>query len=527
MVTVGPVTADDLKVIALQLGRRPRDVTGIAYRCPFGRAAVIETAPVLSDGTPNPTLLYLTCPVLAAAVSRVEASGGVRRLRSRYAEDKGTQVVLDEITGLYRCRRALLADVGAGSPTRSRPATADGSGQAADPARLEAGIGGPSGPGQASCLHAYAAALLAMRAGWLSAGTGALDEVAAEVAAGEGGREVTSASGSERVWAEFYPPLEGIWCRDDRCAAATITQRRAVVDVGTISVRLLVADVSGDVVETVVRRTEITRMGEGLRPGGRLLPAAAERTAEAVASFVGEARRLDPSGIIVAGTSATREAADGREFLLALGEGLGVTAVVLSGRDEAELAYAGATLDVGGDPLVLDIGGGSTELSRRRGIRFDTVSLDLGASKATELWIKRDPADSEATDLARSRVRTMLEPLRSRFGGSRGAESTERLVGVAGTVTTLACLAAGLDRYDRDAIHLRPLTAEEVLTQLDRLAAMTLAERAALACVQTGRAPVIVGGAAVLLAVMETLGFKELIVSERDLLDGLALQGPF
>ena len=107
------MTAEDLNVIAFQLGRRPRDVTGVAVRCPFGRPAVIETAPVLSDGTPNPTLLYVTCPTLAAAVSRVEAGGGVRRLRARYGEDDHLRELLDEITALYRERRASLAAEGA------------------------------------------------------------------------------------------------------------------------------------------------------------------------------------------------------------------------------------------------------------------------------------------------------------------------------------------------------------------------------------------------------------------------------
>ena len=530
------MTPEDHSVIALQLGRRPRDVTGVAVRCPFGRPAVIETAPVLSDGTPNPTLLYVTCPTLAAAVSRVEAGGGVRRLRARYGEDDRLRALLDEITTLYRERRAFLAAEGADERAGESDdgATSPGGCGTTRPARLAAGVGGPPGPERASCLHAYAAALLAVRSGWLGTGPAALAHgLLSEV---------------ERVWPEFYPPLEETWCRDDRCAAATMPRRRAVVDVGTISVRLLVAEVIGDRVETIVRRTEITRMGEGLRPGGRLLPAAAKRTADAVSRFVAEARQLEPSGILLAGTSATREAADGREFLLSLAENLGVQSVVLTGREEAESAYAGATIDIAGDPLVLDIGGGSTELSRRKGIRFDTVSLDIGASKATERWIETDPPRTADIDLVRQEAKGMFEPLLSRFRGRLGTQSAAgqpgpggagdwpvgeatgerpgreaRLVGVAGTVTTLACLAAGLERYDREALHLRVLTREEVQEQLDRLAGMTLDQRAVLPCVQTGRAPVIVGGAAVLLAAMETLGFTEMIVSERDLLDGLAL----
>ena len=486
----GSVTPEDRSVITFQLRRRPRDVTGVAVRCPFGRPAVIETAPILSDGTPNPTLLYLTCPTFVSAVSRVEAAGGVRRLRSGYVEREPARSCIDRLADVYRTRRATLA-----------------SGAVGHEARLEAGIGGPVNPEQATCLHAYAAALLAVRSGWL-------DGVVHE---------------AERTWSEFYPPVEQNWCRDERCAAALVAQRRAVVDAGTISVRLLVADVHSVHVDTLLREAEITRLGEGLRSGAELSPAAVERTVRAVTRFVEEARRLEADAILVAGTSAVREAADGRGFLRGLADDLGVSVVTLSGREEAEFSYAGASLEVSGDPVVIDIGGGSTELSRRRGIRFETVSLDLGASRGTERWIASDPPKAREVESVKIEARALLEAHRSRFGvagNERWRRSPARLVGVAGTVTTVASLAQGLNDFDSAAIHLSTLSVDEIRLQLDRLARMTTSERARLACVQAGRAPVIVAGVAILLAAVETLGFREMVVSERDLLDGLALQDP-
>ena len=175
--------------------------------------------------------------------------------------------------------------------------------------------------------------------------------------------------------------------------------------------------------------------------------------------------------------------------------------------------------------MVLDVGGGSTELIRRSQRReaVEAVSLELGASRGTERWIRSDPPS------ARRIGRGATGRRRPRFGAAcdPGSEpALGRLVGVAGTVTTLACLDAGLQAYDSEVIHLRTLSLESVDRLVARLAGMTIAERAALPCVQAGRAPVIVGGAVIVKAAMEALGYDEMTVSERDLLDGLVLAAP-
>jgi exopolyphosphatase / guanosine-5'-triphosphate,3'-diphosphate pyrophosphatase len=493
----------DRAVIDGELGRAARDLTGIAARCPFSYPAVIETAPVLTGGAPNPTLLYLTCPSLAAAISRVEESGGVRLFRSACRGKTECRDVLLEITKLYRERRRALAR--------------DHIGAAPLGARLGAGIGGPEGPEVASCLHAYAAALLAILSGWLTNET-------------EGEHPLVARA--RRAWPRFLPPLESSWCTDGRCSRWDTGLRPAAIDVGTISVRLLVADMSRERPRSLVRRAEITRLGEGLRPGGCLTEAARRRTAEVVARYADEARQYGADSILVAGTSATREAADGADFMRSLGQDNGVTALVLSETTEAELAYAGASLDVRGDPIVIDIGGGSTEITRRfqNGL-LRTVSLELGASRATERWLLSDPPTTGEIANVREDAELAIGAVAYRFAGSQTDVVAREplpevpLVGVAGTVTTLACIDAGVKTYNADFLHLRPLTRGAVRRLVTRLSTLTTAERAALPCVQAGRAPVIVGGAIILLAAMDTLGYDRLIVSEKDLLDGLVMRG--
>ena len=171
-------------MIGRQLRRAPRDITAVAVRCPFGYPAVIETAPLLG-GAPNPTLLYLTCPTLAAAVSRAEAAGAVREFREWIGTDEQARRTLEEIAEWYKLRRTVLAGK-----------------QRAD-ARLDAGIGGPEGPERASCLHAYAAALLAVMSGWLQGGTGPTSDCFGP---------------AQRIWARFLPPLGATWCSDGACA---------------------------------------------------------------------------------------------------------------------------------------------------------------------------------------------------------------------------------------------------------------------------------------------------------------------
>lgn len=495
--TAAGVTPNDRAVVAGQLGRRPRGLSHVVVRCPFGYPAVTESAPVLAEGEPNPTLLYLTCPSLDTVISRVEAAGGVRSLRTMCRRDSDLGAYLAKVTSIYQQRRqALWASSGA-SPSELP--------------RLEAGIGGPVDAEHASCLHAYSATLLAV----MSGGLGAEDPELARRAA--------------QVWTRLLPPVETGWCTDGRCAKWDAGGKRAVIDVGTISVRVLVADMVEGRPRSLLRKAEVTRLGQGLVTGGRLDGAARKRTAEVIARFVRDARGLGAEQVILVGTSAARDASDGQDFIKGLAEEHDLRAEILSGSREAELAYEGVSLDVA-DAVVIDVGGGSTELvTRRHDGTLVAQSLQLGASRGTEKWIASDPPAAYELDAVAREAGEEFGGLRDLFGAGGagrpgGADSgPRRLVGVAGTITTLAALSAGLDSYDSAAIHLRTLTLDEITGLLSLLAGLTTEERAALPCVQAGRAPVIVAGAAIVAAAMRELGYEELIVSERDLLDGVLM----
>lgn len=513
-------------MVAVQLGRAPRGRWTVAVSCPFGFPAVVETAPYLADGTPFPTLFYLTCPAAVYAVTREESAGGVEAFRRSVEADPRFGRAFAELDRLQRRRRRELA----------RTRGDDGPFPPADDGGVfERGIGGPEGAARATCLHAYTATLLA-------AVTGAL-----------GGRQDPA---MRAEWTALLGDVGRLWCHDARCAGFLPGgwERHAAVDVGTNSVRSLVAVVgeSGDVLP-LARRALITQLGAELARGDSLEPAARRRTGEAIAALVAEARDLGAATVRLVGTSAARDAADGPAFIAELGRQLGVTARVATGPEEASLSFLGASRDVDGDPVVMDIGGGSTELVRRGEAGADraeveAVSLDLGCVRGTAAWFAGDPPSSEERSAARSLCVEAFRPLVGRFGPSgagrleataesaaarataqarKGSETTrpQRLVGVAGTITTLACLALSLPEYDPDAIHLRTFGRGNLEEVVDRLAGMAPDERAALPCMQQGRAGVIVAGGEILLGAMEALGWVEITVSERDILDGILLAG--
>jgi exopolyphosphatase/guanosine-5'-triphosphate,3'-diphosphate pyrophosphatase len=297
----------------------------------------------------------------------------------------------------------------------------------------------------------------------------------------------------------------------------------AALDCGTNSTRLLVADGRGVALD---RRMTITRLGEGVDATGRLADAAVERTLEVLRAYRRVMDRLGVARARLAATSAARDAANGGDFLAAAGEIVGARAELLTGPEEGRLSLAGATgdLDPGDGPfLVVDIGGGSTELVAGTGPDdpdLDVVSLQIGCVRVTERFLVTDPPSTAERTAAEAAVRELLEDARDHhpmFGRAR------RLVGLAGTVSTLASLDQGLADYDRDRIHHAVLTAGAV----DRWAQTLLAEPAARRLGRPGMVPgredVIAGGALVLRAVLTCFGFERCLVSEADILDGLVL----
>jgi exopolyphosphatase / guanosine-5'-triphosphate,3'-diphosphate pyrophosphatase len=299
--------------------------------------------------------------------------------------------------------------------------------------------------------------------------------------------------------------------------------RLAAVDVGTNSTRLLVADVEGGrVVAEHAREMIITRLGKGVDRTGRFDPAALRRTLDVLAGYGATCRRLGVQGRRVVATSATRDAGNRQEFLDGVRALLGVEAEVLSGEAEAATAYRGATHDLPGDgrTLVVDIGGGSTELILgTTGNPEAMVSLDLGCVRLHERHLHTDPPTAAEVAALRADAAAQL----ARVTGTLDPASAERVVGVAGTITTVTAIGLGLAVYDPRRIHRSALSAAEIAAVAEKLAAMTVAERAAIPVMAKGREDVIAAGALLLDELVRTFGFQRVIASETDILDGVLL----
>ena len=288
--------------------------------------------------------------------------------------------------------------------------------------------------------------------------------------------------------------------------------RVAAIDLGTNTTRLLVADVQdGDVAE-VSRRTRITRLGEGVDSRRRLLPVPIARVRNCLTDYRRELENLGAERSLAVATSAVRDAENGEAFLGELEWSYGFTTRLLTGEEEAELTLRGVG-KTGDDTVVVDIGGGSTELIGAQG----RVSTELGSVRLTERFLASDPPTEDELDALAVAVRSVLaeqtpEDLTAQHG-----------IGVAGTITSLAALDLGLVEYDPDRVHGHRLGDSAVRAQLERLAALPLAERRRVPGLEPERAPVIVAGAVILREVMRHLGLRAIEVSERDILHGAAL----
>jgi exopolyphosphatase/guanosine-5'-triphosphate,3'-diphosphate pyrophosphatase len=306
--------------------------------------------------------------------------------------------------------------------------------------------------------------------------------------------------------------------------------RTAGIDIGTNSVRLLVADVSlsGQTISlrTIHRLMKITRLGEGVDANGRLGEEAIERTLEVLRDYGKLMRGAGVLACRVAATSAARQAANASQFLEAIRNILEAEPRVLSGEEEADLSFLGATYDLDElwpreqGVLVADIGGGSTEivLGTREEILLRT-SIDVGCVRMSERFIGSDPP-------AASELHQMDEYIRSALGHvTREANSFSvgLVIGLAGTITTLSGLKLGLENYRGEIIHHSWLNRQDVEELYTRLVSLTLDERRAYMKLEPGRADIIVGGVAVLRVLLDQWGIERLLVSEKDILDGLAI----
>jgi exopolyphosphatase/guanosine-5'-triphosphate,3'-diphosphate pyrophosphatase len=453
----------DLVAVRDQLGRDPTTAFAVVARCSGGHPLVIGNAPFDVNGHPFPTTFWLTCPEAVKAVSRVEAGGGIGRLNERVKRDEAFASALETAHRAYALERGEMAEV-AGS------------------------WGGVAGTRTGvKCLHAHYAYHL----------SGGADPVGAWVA-------------------ELVEPIH-----------PTHGGRVAMIDQGTNSIRLLVAEpVADGTFQEIARDLIITRLGQGVDATGRLDPAALERTITVLARYCRRARALGSERIRVAATSAVRDAGGSRDaYAAAVRRYAGSELEVISGEQEAALSFLGAThgLDpVDGPFLVLDIGGGSTELvtGSEPGRAEHAVSMRIGSVRLTERHIASDPPT--ARELAA--VEADVDAALGEAGHAVPADRARTLVACAGTPTTLQAISLGLPRYDPDRVHRTWLALDDALRVHSEAARLTNAELAALPVMARGRGDVIVAGAVVLVAVMRRFGFDRTLVSETDILDGLAFE---
>ncbi len=304
--------------------------------------------------------------------------------------------------------------------------------------------------------------------------------------------------------------------------------RIAAIDIGTVTTRLLVADVTDEAIREVERSTDITHLGEGLTATGRLGDAEMRRVAEVVARY---ASRIDALGVeqtTAYATSASRDAENADEFFALLARS-GVRPEIVTGSTEARLAFAGATYELDGQGvLVADLGGGSTELvlgdvtvedgERIRDIEASR-SIDVGSKRVTELFLASDPPTALELEEARAFVAKELRPY---FDGLR--TRPRQAVSLAGTATTLSAIKQEMAEYDPGLVHGSRLTGSDLSDMLEMLAALPLERRRHVVGLDPGRAPVIVAGTLILETVVGLAGLDSTLVSEHDILYGILLE---
>jgi exopolyphosphatase/guanosine-5'-triphosphate,3'-diphosphate pyrophosphatase len=452
--------AADLDAVRQQLGREPSTPFSVVARCTGGHPLVIRNRPLDAEGDPFPTIYWLTCPDAVRSVSRVESEGWIGRL----GDDPAIAASVAE------AHRAYATERGETLPGAE-------------------GWGGVGGTRQGiKCLHAHYAYHLA------------------------GGDDVVGRWTAERV-DPIHPAEPG--------------GRVAAIDQGTNSTRLLVLEPRGpndDPLE-LARDMRITRLGKDVDRTGRLDPSSIERALDAVGRFARRARALHAERIRLGATSAVRDASNREEFLGRIRELIDSEPEVIDGEQEAALSFLGGTrgLDPATGPfLVVDIGGGSTEFvyGRDPTVVERAISTQMGSVRLTEQARPSDPpsdADLRAFD-------ELIEARLDEVERAVPVGDARTLVAVAGTATTLQACALGLDRYDPDLIHRSTLTFDDAERTLRELAAMTNEERATIPVMPKGRGDVIVAGARILMDAMRRFGVEEALVSETDILDGLALE---
>ena len=452
----------DREIVAQLLGREPNGLFAVVVRDNNGIPVVIKNAPFLADGTPMPTLYWLCSPDALMTVSRLEAAGGVNE-----AEAEVDPVALENAHRQYQAERDAYIPLDHVGP---RPS------------------GGVAGTRiGVKCLHAHYAWHLA------------------------GGDDPVGRWVAERITKD----------NDEVTIRKSTTGNVAAIDIGTNSTNLLIVDRDG---RTVERRVTITRLGQGVDQSRHLSPEAIERTIICLSAYRDLLDQHDLPQLRIIASSASRDALNREEFFDQAEKVLGVRPELVSGEEEARLAYLGCTSHLVPDPnghLIIDIGGGSTELIMGTSQLSQAHSIDVGAVRITERHLRHDPPQPEELLNAIGEVEDFFEDV---LRTNPSMKLVRQIIGTAGTIVTVAAIEIGQQVFNANELHGFILTRDAIEDVFRTLATESLVDRRHNPGLPPERADVIVGGCCVLVALMRSLDANELTVSTNNILDGVCAE---
>ncbi len=516
-----PASDAEREIVKKQLGRFPRGMVAVGARCVCGRPLAVVTRPCLEDGTPFPTSCYLTSPEAVKAISHVEADGLMREYNELLQSDEDVKKQYEQAHKYYlQFRHELAVTLGDSEEHIS-----------------EMSAGGM--PVRVKCLHALLAQTLVMGKGVNPIGDLVLERIKDEFD--------PSVCRCTTPWSDDADAAETQVVVEEKsnkknadCAEKSVTV--AAIDCGTNSIRLKIAQVSEHGMKDIVpRMLRVVRLGQGIDETHRFADDALERVRAAAREFAQVLKEHPVDAIRFVATSATRDAENREIFEQMMVDELGVCPEVISGTEEAALSFLGATSVVSRDELqppylVVDLGGGSTELVL--GGDGDSLpahkvaaaySMNVGSVRMTERHLHTDPPTEEEIQNAIDDVDKHIDEAFKVVPAGR----VRTIIGVSGTVTTMAALAMGLQHYDHTAVDGVRIALEQAYEVNNRFLRMTRERRRTYATIHPGRVDVVGGGAVVWSRVLERLAkaayddhggvLETFVASEHGLLDGITL----
>lgn len=528
-----PASDAERTIVEKQLGRFPRGMVAVGARCVCGRPLAVITRPCLEDGTPFPTTCYLTCPEAVKAVSRVEADGIMREYNELLQSDEDLKKQYERAHKYYlEFRHELAVSLGDSEEHISQ---------------MSAG----GMPVRVKCLHALLAQTLVMGKGVNPIGDMVLERIKDEFDpsvcrcttpwSDDAYATETEVVVEDETVAKDKT-AEGEAVKSDTTTCAEKTVQVAAIDCGTNSIRLKIAQVSEHGMKDIVpRMLRVVRLGQGIDETHRFADDALERVRDAAHEFAQVLKEHPVDAIRFVATSATRDAENREIFEQMMIDELGVRPEVISGTEEAALSFLGATSVVSRDELqppylVVDLGGGSTELVL--GGDGDCLpahkvsaaySMNVGSVRMTERHLHTDPPTEEEIQAAIEDIDKHIDDAFKVVPAGRA----RTIIGVSGTVTTMAALTMGLQHYDHTAVDGVHIGLEQAYAVNNRFLRMPRDCRRTYATIHPGRVDVVGGGAVIWSRVLERLAkaayedhggvLDTFVASEHGLLDGITL----